>query len=310
MRSRSSLAAVALALALPLAAPVAAAQEPVEVHTGLYLINFGNFDVTKGTYLMDFYLTFRWRPQAADGEVSPERFEFMNGRPVSKERIFDFTNADGTRELWYRVQANLYTDPDFRSYPFDRQRIVMFLEDAVWPVGNLTYVPAGAELDPGLRVAGYRVERVDLRTEEKAYPFEETHSRVVFEMLVDREVLGTAVKTFLPPVVFMLVSGLGFLFPPDKLGLRVGAGTSMLISAVMFHIAQTAALPPLGTLTLIDKIMMSTYAFLALSLGVTALVSVNTDHWKVEGLTPRINRLGLVATAAAPVVVFGLLWFL
>ena len=304
---RGGLLLALLVLGLPLAAPEAAA-EPVPVQVGVYLLNFGNFDVTKGTYVMDYYLWFKWQPAAGPDNFTPERFELMNGRPTSKERLFDFVNPDGTRELWFRLQANLYTDPDFHQYPFDRQRLILLLEDAVLPVTNLTYVRPEFQLDPALKVAGYRLEEASVAVTDTEYPFGETYSRASFELDVRREVLGTGVKTLLPPMVFMIVSGLGFLFGPDKLGLRVGAGTSMLISAVMFHIAQTSALPPLGTLTLIDKIMLATYAFLASSLTVTALVSVNTDYWKKEGLTQRINRQGLVATVAAPLVVFALLW--
>jgi hypothetical protein len=132
----------------------------------------------------------------------------------------------------------------------------------------------------------------------------------VFEVRVTREPFGTTVKTLLPPLVFMLVSGLSFLFPPEKLALRVGAGTSMLISAVMYHISQTSSLPPLGTLTLIDKIMMSTYAFLTLSLAITALISVNADYWKKPDFAPRAARYGAMATCAAPLLTFAVLWWL
>lgn len=290
--------------------PSAALPPATEVHAGIYLINFGNFDVTKGTYTMDFYLWFRWDPARAPGNFSPEKFEFMNGRPASKDKIIDQANPDGTREVWWRIQANLYTDPDFRSYPFDQQRLSLQFEDSVSPITNLTYAPLTNEsgVDPGVRVAGYRLDSSTMRTEEKAYPFGERYSRGIFEVVVTREPFGTTVKTLLPPLVFMLVSGLSFLFPPEKLALRVGAGTSMLISAVMYHISQTSSLPPLGTLTLIDKIMMSTYAFLTLSLAITAMISVNADYWKKPALTAKLTRYGALVTLAAPLIAFAFLF--
>ena len=308
MRVPLLLAALVLPALLLAAAPEASAA-PVPVETGVYLLNFGNFDVARGTYTMDLYLWFRWDPAAAPADFTPAAFELMNGRTTSRERILDHVAPDGMRELWYRVQANLYTDPDFHDWPFDAQRLPLAFEDAVLPAENLTYVPLGAAsgVDPAVKVAGYRLASFAQRTEAKAYPFDETYSRAVFELHVEREVLGTAVKTFLPPLVFMLVSGLGFLFPPEKLALRVGAGTSMLISAVMFHISQTASLPPLGVLTLIDKIMISVYAFLALSLAITAIISVNADYWKRPDLVPRLTRYGALATFAAPFVAFALI---
>jgi hypothetical protein len=54
--------------------------------------------------------------------------------------------------------------------------------------------------------------------------------------------------------LFCIVSGLSFFFRSDKVAQRLGMGTSMLISAVMFHISQTASLPPLGSLILVCSV--------------------------------------------------------
>jgi hypothetical protein len=46
----------------------------------------------------------------------------MNGRANSKELISDETDiATGKREVWYRIQASLYSEPRFKDYPFDTQ---------------------------------------------------------------------------------------------------------------------------------------------------------------------------------------------
>ncbi|HVL87846.1 MAG TPA: hypothetical protein VM681_07600 [Candidatus Thermoplasmatota archaeon] len=306
MRVRTLVGLLAgLALALLVAAPANA--QAADVEANVHVINFGNFDATRGTYVMDFYLWFRWSPAEAPANFTPERFELINGRPTSRERILDETREDGIREVWFRIQANLYTDPDFRQYPFDRQRLILVFEDAVLQAHELQYRAGESSLNEFVRVPGYRIQETRFGVEDEPYPFGDVYSRVVFEIDVEREFLGTAVKTFLPLTVFAIVSGLSFLFPPEKLSLRVGAGTSMLISAVMFHVAQTASLPPLGLLTLIDKIMASLYSFLAGSLAVTALVSINADYWKRPDLYPKLTRYGFLATVSAPFVVFALL---
>jgi hypothetical protein len=90
---------------------------------------------------------------------------------------------------------------------------------------------------------------------------------------------------------------------------KIGLGTSMLISAVMFHISQISSLPPLGSLIMIDKILLSTYGCLCASLICTALVSVNEDFWKKAELSSKINRYGGIVSVILPFIIFSGLWF-
>lgn len=316
-RARRAVQVVVLVtILLPLAAPLAAAQDgPVEVKVGLLAINFGNYDPNKGTYLMDFYVWFVWDTTTAPEGFSPEKFEFMNGRAAAKDRIFDETdNETGEREVWYRVQANLYSDPRFADYPYDSQSLEVVMEDAVNPREDLVYVPIptdeGTGLDESFHVAGWRVEDAVVTTEPKEYRFGETYDRYRFTVTVSREPVSTSLKAFLPPAAFVVVAGLAFFFHPSKVAQRLTLGTSMLISAVLFHISQTLNLPPLAQLILFDKIMLSVYSFLAVGLAVTTLISIDEDYWKDKDYTKQINAWGATAALVVPFVVYALLFVL
>lgn len=279
-----------------------AAAEPVDVEVGILALTLGNYDVNKGTYVVDFYLMMRWDGDAAPTDFSPEKFEFMNGRASAKERIYNATDDEtGMREVWYRIQANLYSEPDFSNFPYDTQSVNILLEDSVGNLSAMRYVPLTdwGGLDEDFTVAGWRVGEVVMVVEENDYKFEETYSRLSFTVELTRERLSTTLKTLLPPVAFVLVSGLSFFLHPSKVGNRLGLGTSMVISAVMFHISQTVALPPLGRLILFDKIMLAVYVFLVGSLMVTALIGIDEDYWKGSDHTRAINVWGAVATTVA-----------
>jgi hypothetical protein len=282
----------------------------VSVDVGLYIISFGNYDANKGTYTMDMYMWFRWNATSAPAGFTVDKFEFMNGRASSKDRIADDTDAvTGVREVWYRVQANLYSDPQFKQYPFDQQRLFVQFEDANLSSNKLVYRPLEDEsgLDPQVKVAGWHLDRTAYSTSEKEYKWGEKYSRVTFELDISREPTSTGIKTLLPPIVFCIVSGLSFFFPASKIAQRIGLGTSMLISAVMFHISQTAGLPPLGSLILLDKIMIATYAFLGASLICTALISIDEDFWKEKDYTAYTNKYGGLLTIILPFIVYGAL---
>lgn len=304
-----ALVALGLLSLVPAAPPASADPGVTEVDVGLYLINFGNYDVSKGTYVMDFYLWFSWDTNASGPSFTPTTFEFMNGRPTSKEQLSDETAPDGQRTIWFRIQASLTSEPRFRNFPFDEQVLQVQFEDTAKTVSTLQYRPLldDSGLDPAVRVSGWRIEGWSMTTRDVDYPWGETYHRTVFEIRVVREPTTTAIKTLLPVLVFCAVSGLSFFFPVEKITQRVGLGTGMLISAVMFHISQTSALPPLGSLILMDKIMISAYTFLAASLVVTTIISINEDHWKKPGLSKWINGTGATAALIVPFVVFGLL---
>jgi len=267
----------------------------------------GNFDLTKGTFISDFYLVFKW----SDQNLSPSAFEFINGRATSKEKIYE-SIENGSCEVWYRIQASLYMSPDFTNYPFDSQELPIIIEDGKNNISMLRYT-ALREIggyENTVSVPGWKVEGFEFYIEEHTYPWGEVYSRAVFKLKLVREASATGAKLMLPPIIFCIVSGLSFFFKADKITHRIGLGTSTLISAVMFHLSQTTSLPPLPSLILIDKIMISVYVFLASSLLATTLIYIDEEFWKHVDYTKQVNRYGAIITIASPFIVFGILYFL
>jgi len=276
------------------------------INAGIYVISVGNFEFNKGTYVLDFYLMFNWENQS----LSPSSFEFMNGRPATKEKIYEeYTNESS--EVWYRVQANLFITPDFSNYPFDAQDLKIIIEDSKLNTSLLKYsiMDDTLGIDEEFKLAGWDVQSYDCTVSEHEYPWGETYSQIVFNIKLARSTGPTAAKLLLPPIIFCIVSGLSFFFKADKITHRLGLGTSMLISAVMFHLSQTTSLPALPSLILIDKIMIAVYAFLASSLLATTLIYVDDEYWKKVDYTKQVNRFGAILTIILPFVVFALLYF-
>ncbi|MBE3136196.1 MAG: hypothetical protein IMZ43_02210 [Thermoplasmata archaeon] len=276
------------------------------INVGIYVISIGNFEFTKGTYVLDFYLMFQWENQ----NISPMSFEFMNGRATSKEKIYD-VRTNSTSEVWYRVQASLFITPEFNKYPFDSQDLKIILEDSTYNISRVTYSPMTDVLgvDEQFRIAGWKIQSYNTNVSNHEYPWGEEYSQLTYTIKLERDAGLTAAKLLLPPIIFCIVSGLSFFFKADKITHRLGLGTSMLISAVMFHLSQTSSLPPLPSLILIDKIMIAVYAFLASSLFATTLIYIDDEYWKDVDYTRIVNRAGGALTIILPFLVFGLLYF-
>ncbi|MDH7506724.1 MAG: hypothetical protein QHH15_02910 [Candidatus Thermoplasmatota archaeon] len=275
------------------------------INVGVYVLSIGNFELNKGTYLLDFYLIFKWENQ----NLSPTSFEFMNGRPVTKEKIFEEITNDSS-EIWYRIQANLFITPDLTNYPFDSQDIKIVIEDSKFNNSVLMYniMDDMVYVDENFQLAGWEVQSYNCNVITHKYPWGENYSQIVFIIKLVRALGPNAVKLLLPPIIFCIVSGLSFFFKADKITHRIGLGTSMLISAVMFHLSQTSSLPSLPSLILIDKIMIAVYAFLASSLFATTLIYIDEEYWKDVDYTKYVNRYGAIITIILPFIVFLLLY--
>ena len=138
--------------------PDAAAQqeEPVEVTVTIAVTSFGNYDATTGTYVLDFYLVLEWDPAQAPGNFTAANFEMANGRATSRDLQLNETDPDtGARRLWYRIQADLYSDPDYEWYPFDKQTVEVRIEDKVYTTSRLVYVAGNGTLEENFRPAGW-----------------------------------------------------------------------------------------------------------------------------------------------------------
>lgn len=299
-------------LALPLILPVAAAQgaAPVPVEVEVFVLSVNGYDVTKGTYAVDFYLTLRWNASDAPANFTATAFEFQNGRASATDKISDETDpTTGVREVNYRILAALSSEPHFEDYPYDVQRLTIALEDKTHQTDELVFVPVqdASGTDVEMRIPGWRLDNASFSQRVKDYPPDEHFSRLQYTLTISREPLSSTIKAFLPPVAFMLVAGLAFFFHPSKVANRLTLGTGMLIAAVGFHISQTVSLPPIGTLILFDKVMLATYAFHVGGLVTSTLIHIDEDYWKDRDYTTQINVWGAVGSLAIFALLLALL---
>jgi hypothetical protein len=276
------------------------------INVGVYVISVGNFEYSKGTYVLDFYLVLKWNDQ----NLTTANLEFMNGRAIYKEKIYESITNDSS-EVWYRIQANLFITPDYHLYPFDTQDLKVIIEDSTHNKSVLNYAPMTEfnGIDKDFTIAGWEIKSHDSTIADHEYPWGETYSQLTFTVTLARSAGASAIKILIPPIIFCIVSGLSFFFKADKITHRIGLGTSMLISAVMFHLSQTSSLPTLPSLILVDKIMIATYTFLALSLLMTTIIYIDDEYWKDVDYTKIVNRIGGLLTIILPFVVFAFLYF-
>lgn len=291
--------------------PVASAQDdgPVEVKVTVALINFSNYDASTSTYTLDFYLVLEWDTAAAPAGFTADNWEMANGRATSRDLQLNESVEDSTlQRLWYRVQADLHSNPRYDAYPFDHQTIEVRIEDKVHPVADLVYLPGEGSLESQFDPAGWQVSGTKMQVAVNDYSFDEPYSQARFVVTVHRSVLSSVLKVMLPPFAFVAISAVTFfLVGKEKIATRFALAGNMAISGILFHAAQSATLPSMSRLIFLDRYMIAVEAFLFGSVAVTALVAFAELKGKDEKKARRANLRGAIIVGAIAVGVFFLL---
>ena len=279
-----------------------AADAPEKVNVGVYVLNIGKFDVTTGSFTVDFYLDMK-----CDGACPDQSFEFANGRADSIDTIIDDPD-----EKFYRIQASLFDDIDLRKYPFDRHVLTIELEDKLLTKEKMVYEfdEGNSGVDPSVSVVGWQFDGWGAGVADHYYAaYDETYSRFVFKIDISRVVMTAVLKSFLPVFFMVLIAMLSLILQSEKVTMRLSLNISTLLAAVMFHLNLTSQIPPVGYLTFADKFMIVTYAVM-IGVLLSGILLMRNNERKNRRMEDDIYRYSLYVLPAAAVAAYSLIFML
>jgi hypothetical protein len=250
---------------------------------GVYLINVGKIDLQNGAYDLDFYVWLASEDPATDFVKSQPKIDFMNGLSVKVE-------PSRVESKYYeaRVKGTFLKNMDFRNYPFDSHDVTIELE-GFDPIEKLTFVPdyEATGFDSLVNVPGWNLGRSHSEVIAHEYP-DGTYSRYIFTFTIERAPLSSFLKTIFPVVIITTIAMLAFWMSPTNFAPRIGLAATTLLAAVAAHLNAANQLPPIGYLTLIDKIMIVAYALFLNNLLSMVLQMRLMDH-KMEEQAIKVN---------------------
>jgi len=245
----------------------AAPENPLEIKTGVWLINIEKVDLSANSYRLDFYLWFQYNPS----EISlsdVQKFEFINGAPTMY--VVEVNETQGYLE--YRVRGDFIKTFDFSQYPFETHELAVEIEHKNLDVNSLVFEQdSTSNIDPEASVAGWNLGGFQTSVTEHSYG-EETFSRFVFSVDLQRPALSSFIKTVLPIAVITTISLLAFFMAPQNFAQRITLGVTTLLSATAFHLSLLSGIPPTGYLTFADKMMLSVYVIFLFNLSVSVYI--------------------------------------
>lgn len=291
-----------LLVAAPLApaqvTPPPAGDGPVEVLTGVYLLNLNSVNEKDETFEADLYLQFIWRdPRLAHGGAEPltyaeeaveeklkeiwwPQIEFVNtAEPTITNQILAIY-PDGQVGLVLGLTATFRADFDLRRFPFDRQNLAIKIQSFISDADKLRFAVnkdyLGAKKSntyEGLRVKGIDASVGTVNLDGIHADFSEFRATLD----VERNPTFFFWTVFGPVILIFLLSCTVYLVASDQLADRVGICLTSLLACIATQFALSFSLPQISYLTLIDRLFVATYGFIALNVLIASIEALRGE---------------------------------
>ncbi|MEI7891584.1 MAG: hypothetical protein WCI05_00750 [Myxococcales bacterium] len=272
---------------------------PQKIRVGILLINLGKLDLGAGTFSAEFYAAFTCEDKTHD--CNPD-FDILDGKITSKEVVDE---DSGTKT--FRVKAELQADIDLAEFPFDHQELSIDLIDRTGEA-LLDVDKKESGVDQDVKLAGWLIDgfEVKARTHKYVEVNEELHI-VSLDVTVSRARFPAFMKQFFPVLIIMLISLFGLFIAPKQIANRIALSTAGLLSAVMFHLSSTSALPPISYLTRVDRVLFTTYGLLLIC-ATSAVLLARFDDLKQDKATAALHKYSMRIVPVIVVVAYALVF--
>jgi hypothetical protein len=309
--------AISVLTAMPVAAQVYAppAAGLTTVTVDFFLLNLNSVDEKDETFDADLYLEYEWDDPRLAHDGSEEQLfadaavdekltsmwwpqiEYVNtAEPTVTNQSLEVFPS-GHVKYTVGLTSTFRTGLDLRRFPFDSQVLAIRLQSFLYDVARVRLVPAtrppGWEHDgtyEELRVTGVTVESREVRLSGRDDRYAEFRAHIV----VVRNWAFYLWTVFGPVVLIFLIACAVFLVPLEAFADRVSICLTALLACIATHFAISFNLPHVGYLTVIDRLFVFTYAFVAL------LVMASAAELRVRGSPAMRRRVNLLAAVLLP----------
>ena len=307
--------------AIQKAKSIADKKSPEVIKVGIYLNDVQSIDMRANNYLLDFYIWFKWTNPDLDPSAT---FEFMNHSeswatikttPTEKPDIL----ADGSFYQVIHVQGRMSEKMDLRAYPFDKQNLVILIEDAAKDAQGLVYEVEDVSINPALKIPGFEFKTPTLTVSNYTYPTNfgdprmlenGVYSRLDFQLPIYRNVLTSFVKNILPIWLAIICGVFALMLNPKLIDSRFQIAIFSILSLVALQISNGNDLPALQYMNLMDALYVTGYVFLICLMAELIIATKWIEHPDPE-MDIKARRLDSIYGVVACIIFFSInCWFI
>jgi hypothetical protein len=306
---------------------------PIIVKYGIYIKRI-TIDFQNGKFHADFYWwTIFKNDSAVTGYKNEDilKLEYVNGIncPVggSLGEIQLMKNlGDNSFYCTGYHQGDFYFTPNFKMYPFDKQKLEIIVENSLIPeqelifsIDTASYIKSNQdkkywglsnEVLSNNRQESYRLFKTKVYAGNSLYnsnfgdtslPAQSLYARVNTTIFIDRSFLPYISKLIIPLIIILFLVYFVFYLPTHKIEMSASLTVSALFCATAFQLAISRSLPEVGYIIYVDKIFYSCYALIALSLT-QSLITYYLDSSGEESKKKKAHKLDVIFRFIYPVL--------
>jgi hypothetical protein len=293
------------------------------VHVGVDVNEIGELDTANPSFSADFFLWFNYV-----GDDSATDIAFTNA--VDPSLVLGdpqrSTDHDGEKYRLYRVIARFKAPLEFRDFPFDKQHLLISLENRELPSSRLVYAvdpqlvgePQAERLKSGKNAAA-SIDSIPNWVATSIYYYQQTvgstaflgdpelnisengldYSLLTTDITVERNLAAFLVKNLLPLGLLAAITYVSLFFSYKQTAERVSLGISGILTAAVLLSNVTGGLPQVGYTVAIE---WGFYAFIFLS-ATCIVISLIGDRLYDERRLHDLHRLDIFSRLYYPTVI-------
>ena len=288
-------AEASLPVPAPLLNPPSVDGERIPVAVAFRIINISGIDEVGQDFDVVGYLIAKWKdprlaftPQApweqfrtyrAD-EVWIPHFDFVNGvTPHSAHDVTVRGFPDGTLRYSERSSAVLSTAFNLRLFPFDRQKLDIFIHPSVSEdhlvefIGSSGDASISAEARVYRSLAQWTLEGLHAHVEPIEGIGGEPISEIHFVIEIRRQFGFYIWKVFIPLLLMVVLSWTALWIDPSELSAQATVSVTTILTVIAFAFAISANLPKVPYLTFLDVFFLTCYGFVFIT-----AIEITTVH--------------------------------
>jgi len=263
------------------------------VYAGVDMIDIHDVDIKTSTYVMDFYLWFRYRANSENKDFKPANFVFTNVASLEDSSyvpLRDPETINGITTETYRVTGTFKNQFFFYEYPFDMQDLAIQFRNKDATTTFIQYVVDRIGMQYQSEAAltkhfenngafntlnGWKVTEVV--AQESIFSTTSTlgnpqnfgrntstdFSLVNVYIEVQRNSLQFIIKSLLPLLFTLVLSYITFFLPLGH-SERLAVGSTALLTTAFFHLSLADALPQIGYTVAMEYLFYAAYLMSAL----------------------------------------------
>ena len=294
------------------------------VYTGVDINQISSIDEKTSSYLMDFYLWFRYQ----EDNFNPDDIEFSNynaeamdsGEKLTLDEPLEDKILNGFDYKLFRMKASFKEEFDFHDYPFDSQTLAVRFRHRHLTKVRLLYavdyigmeaVTTSEILDKWEQgkvfdqITDWIIRKVsfypDILVNQSTLGdrrFVNTDSKIEYSRFnatinIARKTVSFTVKELLPLFFFVVVGYLVLFLPFETISIEAVSG--ILLAVVFYHLSLIEKLPDgIGYVVALDYAFYLTYGLLGLELLIVAIGNSKTfEKWGIS--IPRLMNFSRLA---------------